>query len=428
MKQIIIDHLRRKWWIIVPLLLMEIFFVHLLGVKLRQQDFMFVLVPVYLGPSLLDYDRRRGLTRVLRMLPVTARQIGRAWWLSTVGVPAVLLAATTAFSAIVLFDIPPWRMLSLNCLMQIVLLGSFFCSSSFALAGDRISRHKKAWGWFFVALWIGGILLFLENYSTSNPVTATIYIGVGAILTIIGWIRAERVVWQGGVHESDVPGARSEPVRYEVPAGFGGLLFLLQKMLDPLVWCGLLFVGWMILTRIFHGLSSEPPWQDSGIGMILFCVASLMLAYVFAVIPVLTHLRFLRALPISASILAAALVFVPSGLLLVFAVVFAAIGENSLLLGSVLAAAAVAVFIPIFVWRGFGTATFSPAFILVVQIAIMVPIFFRLGNAPLMFAIVFAIVAILLSWQITRSVIRHSSQAYHAHPSVIGDQGWVGWS
>ncbi|MGO9245808.1 MAG: hypothetical protein ACLPT4_10110 [Verrucomicrobiia bacterium] len=428
MNRIVLDHLWRKSWIIAPLLLMEIFFVHLLGVKLRQQDFMFVLVPVYLGPVLLDYDLRRGLTRALRMLPVTARQIGRAWWVATVGVPALLLAATTAFSAIVLFDVPPWRLLSLNCLMQILLLGSFFCSSSFAPAGDRISRHKKARGWFFVALWVGGPLLFLENYSSSNPVTATICIGAGAILTITGWVRAERVVWQGGARGSDVRAVRSKPVRYEVPTGFGGLLFLLQKMLDPLVWCGLVFVGWMILTRIFHGQSSEPPWQDSGIGMILFCVTSLTLAYVFAVIPVLTHLRFLRALPISASILAATLVFVPSGLLVFLAVVFAAIGENSLVLGSVLAAAAVAVFIPIFVWRGFGTATFSPAFILVVQIAVMVPIFFRLGNAPLMFAVVFAIVAIFLSWQITRSVIRHSSQAYHAHPSVISDLGWMGWS
>jgi len=435
MKQIILDHLWRKSRIIASLLLIELVAVRPFGTTAHCDiPWLALLLSIYLGPSLLSSDQRRGLTRALMALPVTAKQIGRAWWLSTVGVPALLLTATTGLSAIVPVEGGRTGLLFLNCLMQILFLGSLFGLSSLMVAGDQGGWHERTrrgfWRGFFGTIWrlaiAAGILLLLLDFSWSDPFRAGILVAAGSVLTITGWFLAERMVWRRGAYRPNAQATASRLAQYKAPAGCGGLPFLWQGLLIPLGWLGLAFVGWLVLAGMFQGRSLRFPPQLVEVNVILFSPISFLFVYAFVVVPVVTQLRFLRTLPISASIFAATLVLIPSGSIIFFGFVFAALGGGDLVLGSLLTAAAAAVFVPLFVWRGLGTVTFLPVVLLVIMGAITFPIlfmFFELTDGPPIWTVPFSIIVIAISWEITRRVLRSSSKAYRVDPLVTSDWG-----
>jgi len=69
------------------------------GVVVHGRQFeILVLFTIFTGAFLLQIDLQRGHTRVLRALPVTAKQFARAWWLVSVGLPALFLAAITGLA------------------------------------------------------------------------------------------------------------------------------------------------------------------------------------------------------------------------------------------------------------------------------------------------------------------------------------------
>ena len=114
MKKLILDHFRRWWWVLAP----GAVYALVLGwsmaipadaselwhgkrlfvlVWLKVQSNMFVsqvfCLAVFTGAMLLLFDLHRGIARAVSALPLTARQIGRSWWLATVAIPAIVYAA-----------------------------------------------------------------------------------------------------------------------------------------------------------------------------------------------------------------------------------------------------------------------------------------------------------------------------------------------
>ena len=109
MRQLILDHFRRWWWVLAlgaayatilgwcvalpPDYLQHARGTHIFWpVWLNVQGRMFVPNTLFLatwtGAILLLFDLQRGLVRSVRALPMTSRQIGCGWWLVTAGIPA----------------------------------------------------------------------------------------------------------------------------------------------------------------------------------------------------------------------------------------------------------------------------------------------------------------------------------------------------
>jgi hypothetical protein len=431
MKQIIIDYFWRKWWIIVPLLLAEIFVVRLSGSTMGLDVYAILLLAVFLGPVLLSYDLQRGFTRVLMTLPVTGRQIGRAWWLSTVGLPSLLLAAATVLSTIVPIEGGQTGLLFLNWLMQFLFLGFLFCLLSFLPGSYHGSWPERIRGGFFGTLWglsfSGGFWLF-HGFSWSHPLNAEIFMAATAVLTIVGWFRAERMVVQRGSFRLGAEVVRPRSAQYKAPAGFGGLPFLWQRLLLRLGWFGVGLVGWALGTIVLIGFMEG--WSPESFRHFLKNMTpmlgmwSLIFVYLYLVLPTMTHLRFLRTLPISTSVLAGTIVLFPVGSVLIFGLVGTLLGGGARIWASCLmSVVAIALLVPFCLWKGSGKGTYL-TLLGFVMVSAMSRVLFDSIQIPLMAAILVSLPIIAIAWEVTRRLLGSSSKAYHVRPWV--PVGWGG--
>ena len=94
MKRLMLDYFRRWAWVLA----LGGIFEFGLGwfIANRPEDnfeFWGLMLALWAGAVLLSFDLRRGVVRAVAPLPLTARQIGRSWWLATVPLPAIALAA-----------------------------------------------------------------------------------------------------------------------------------------------------------------------------------------------------------------------------------------------------------------------------------------------------------------------------------------------
>ena len=95
MKQIIFDYFRR--WRLVFILISPFYFLYADFVlffqfqsPLSQAMFYVIIFQIIIGflGCLFTMDLQRGLARVMTTLPVTTKQVGRAWWMASVAIPA----------------------------------------------------------------------------------------------------------------------------------------------------------------------------------------------------------------------------------------------------------------------------------------------------------------------------------------------------
>lgn len=93
MRRLILDHFRR-WWLVLALIALLTVGLGLLMCATPGQPFAFwvLLLSMWMGAGLLGLDLRHGLVRTVLALPLTARQIGRAWWFATVAIPSFAFA------------------------------------------------------------------------------------------------------------------------------------------------------------------------------------------------------------------------------------------------------------------------------------------------------------------------------------------------
>ena len=108
MKNIILDHFRR-WWLVLTAILIAYFVFQALSIRetnsqtsdegvvatvnhtINMVHNIFIFQAIMWLGFLLFWDFQRGLPRVLTSMPVTPKQIGRAWWLASVALPAMAL-------------------------------------------------------------------------------------------------------------------------------------------------------------------------------------------------------------------------------------------------------------------------------------------------------------------------------------------------
>jgi hypothetical protein len=445
MKGIILDHLRR-WWLILFILcaaysapagwsVVEFRPPSFLAqdvmedqvAKISKIFFAAISYPLLLWIWLVfQFDLQRGLARSVLSLPLTSSQIGRAWWLASVGMPAAGLILLTLVATLIFSQnassMVRWDQIGANSAGSVIFLGAVFGVSTFQPIGIPESFREK----FRALFWAACLVLPLFGcvyMQIETPTQGQIVLVFSALtfLTVIGWFRTERLVIRRAGFRAVSQQPRTRSACYVSPTGLGGTRFLLQTMSTRAFYMILIIpIYFVALFGVMARLRAQPmPWNASLTG---FGTAGTnwlpWFVLLFLLLPIISHLRVLRTLPISSSSLASLLVFVPTAAMLALGLTMGTItsvlsGSFSVWLipqGFVAAAALLALCVPIFVWQGVGTTSYLVLFLVIVAGSL----FPLLGNskslAPAILAGGVALVA--LAFFLTRWLLRRSSAAY----------------
>jgi hypothetical protein len=450
MKNIILDHFRRWWWLCVAGMIgvgLIAWGISMGGTQARSLSFF--PLGIWMGAFLLSFDLQRGHTRALLALPLTVRQIARGWWWASVGIPAAAIAAITllVFTIISAFT-GNWSALAdsvIYCIANFFMLGTMFFALTGVPArpggGNWIERVRRT---FFGALW--GIsfagFIFFKNLDMQTA-TGAMVLAAAAILTVLGWFRAETLVKErGGFRSAFQSPSRKNTKPSRCAEGHGGLRFFAQTIFTRMTLMGLAMFGVFILIfglmlrgfipplsgHVSAKVASEKGIFDGNASMFTFQFLWVMS---FQLFQFAYHIRFLRTLPFSAAKLAGVLVFTP---LLAMTVVLysanllmAAVFQSPPLSpvemfqqGFFLQIALATVFIPVMLWRGLDRSTYF------LMIAVMIAgmfssTFFKNAlSAPTSGAI--SLLLIFSSFIITKLLLERSSAAYRPRTNLF-----VGW-
>jgi hypothetical protein len=448
MKLIILDHFRR-WWLVTTAIFLAYFIFKAVSIpdinSQKSNDnviasinhtittahniFIFQGI-IWLG-FLLIWDFQRGLPRVLTIMPVTAKQIGRAWWLSSVAFPAIAvgiigLLAILFFSGGINLPILLENYLA-NWTITALFLGAMFGAQTFmptTIPDTFIDRIRNVlFGSLFMLTIIGIIFLQLETPTTNQ--TILVFIAY-LILSIAGWFRAERMVLQRAGFRLVAKSSDKKTAQHKTPQGFGGLPYLAQRTFIQTTLIGLALMFFMALVTSFVGHDqnfAQTVASMTAIGSTPYIFYIL----IFSIAPVVFQLRFLRTLPISPSKLAATLVFLPlisvAAIGLIVAALASFVGDETLFLSTLniflLLGAKAAIVVSIVVWRGLEAGTYLLIFLLVLSdslVSLGMTIIFHLGShspaRPWWVNLTIFLLCLVVSLVLTRRLLTKSSSAY----------------
>jgi hypothetical protein len=460
MKLVILDHFRRWWWVWLLCCLVHAAVSY--GLCLPEGKFHHAMgsfpLGVFLGAFLLMMDLQRGHARALLTMPVTIRQVARAWWWVAVGIPAAALALITGIvfgvmcvvASVTHRPLPVIDAAAHNWVINLFLLGITF----FAATGMP-SRQNAAIGWvqqlrgaFFGILYggsIGGWMLY-KDIDLATPAGMAIF-SIATLLTILGWFRGETLAREraGMSPSSPAPGKKSStPSR--CAEGHGGLGFLVQSLFTRMTLMGLWVTTFFILIFAFV---IDPKFGDHSLQMrqnhaspldffggsasiftlqIMWIMSFQMAVYAF-------HIRFLRTLPVSSNRLASVLIFTPlasvSLVLFLSDVLVATVSHTTpfslasmLRLGVPLQIATMAIIPVLFIWRGMDALAYLLMILLMCGCAFTAT--FRHGQVSPCVNVVGALSIILGSFIAIKYLLERSSHAYRPRTSQFPGWNWGG--
>ncbi len=450
MKRLMLDHFRRWWWVLATVAILEFGLGWFIAAPPKSPfEFWAFLLALWTGATLLSFDLKHGLLRVLGSLPLAPRQIGRGWWLATVPIPAFVLAVLMFMGAgTFCYFHPnqafPARLLAVGSLFNLVWLGISFTLVFNATRGF----YGSSWEFFgnsFISILsimaFFGSMMFAQDASKSLIKSAILF-GVGAVLTGVGWLRAEQFdlsragIYLGRAGKFDLgrpgqsaPGSRLTPLkpriqpgRYSAPDGFGGIPFLIRTSLARGFFHIVAMVALMALLLHWQGRGISRP-QDIVLFVAMGSFMSCWFIVFYQLLPALQHLRCLRTLPISANCLAVvmiALTILPLGALgaLLAGVAGLALGTPTALtvLSSytfILAPAALCAFFA--VWQGSGKPVYITLLLTLFGFfmgGVWLQGYLHVLEMPFGLAGPIAAIIILLAFLLTRRALLHSSRAY----------------
>ena len=465
MKNLMLDHFRRWRWVLafgavyalvlgwciaIPADSSELWHgkKDFLLVWLKVQSYMFAfqvfIIASWTGAILLLFDLQRGITRTVTVLPLTARQIGRGWWLATVAIPAVALAALFILGAGTFCFFHPDQVFPAGRLALASLFTSLWLGMGFTMYSNQlISKpggywRQGIWNIFITALALWMIFGFgLSTNAPKNPVKLLIFLGAGALLTIVGWLRAGQfspprqkqigLPWPKpavGFGRSGLWLTPLSPGISPVPDGRGGIPFLISaNFLSTFLICVAVAV-WMLLALTWQGAIKSWPVAFKIVGGM---GAAFWIIIFFFLSPFVRQVRWLRTLPISATKLTAAF-FVITGLpflalgALVAGIAALACGsplavkivENYALL---LAPASVCIFFAV----RFGVGIPAYLVLLVTMVGSQLVM-----HQPIPFGLAGPIAAgcVLLAFLLTRRALLRSSRTYRIQATVFNKDPW----
>src|ERR1017187_1594460 len=250
-------------------------------------------------------------------MPVTTRQIGHAWWLASVAFPAIALGAI-GLLAILIFSggtnsITLLKNYLTDWIFSVLYLGAIFGALTF-MATTRpdtfMDKTRTLLPNLIFPLVIIMGLFFIQLETLTLTKTILIFAAY-VFLSVVGWLRAERIVLQRAGFRLAVQPPQKQPTPHNIPQGFGGFPYLAHPTFIQTTLIGLAIISWVILaTSLFHIYHGQNRAQTIS-SMIDVGSIAYVFVLIFSILPMVFQLRFLRTLPISPSVLAATLVFLP---------------------------------------------------------------------------------------------------------------------
>jgi hypothetical protein len=422
MKRIIFDHLKR-WglvWIAIGIFNYFIFLDDSKGM-----NYISLPILLWLSAFALNFDLQRGSGRVLTTLPVSARQIGRAWWILSVALPTLFIAATSGL-AMLIHSAGTANGFPMNgFVVTATTYALYFGSLFYLLIGSAPGQPQNVVAWIRTIFVFGFMIgIYLVKLTFDSP-QGIIFLLTATTLTV-GWFRAEQMVLQRAGFRLVAKTSNKKMAQHKIPQGFGGLPYLVQRIFIQSTLIGLALMTFMIvfMAFLFQGQNRAQAIismiQGGSTPYVFFIL-------IFAIVPIAFQLRFLRTMPVSSSALAATLVSLPVFSIIAVGVIVAVVGglslgetiilptaNNFLILG-----AKAAVIVPLVVWRGLDVVTYAFIFLMIISdsfINLGMTIYFHLGsNAPpnpwwtsLIIFLLFIAVAVAL----TQRLLIKSSSAY----------------
>ena len=442
MKLVLLDYLRRKWWIMAfGAIMVAIFGASFSQGTERKQVIGALYQFAFFTAALpLSLDLQQGVLRVSSLLPLTARQLGRAWWWAGVGVPATLISLVLPASALLPTIVstkasPNWESLAVTIISIWLWLGSafavLFCMRKDASRGwqgrARSIGSGAAW-----TLMIGGSFVFMRWVDNNTGVQITLLV-IGVLLTAFGWARAgDLVAAQAGARIAVSPAsAAPRKAAHQAEKGGGGLAYLVTRNSLRAVLIGMAMLLLMPL-MIAYGKGWEAALNASAdMNSMPF-----LFVFIFSVIPALVQLRFLRTLPVSASQLTLALLT----MLLAPCCVLAAINvlctgaasgwEAAFMLVAklIVTICPLTLVLPLALWRGFGRVSYILMIVVVIgaqTVPIVLHIVYGRRVEPDSLLVVGALLIPVLAFFLSRLALERGSKAYRAQ-TLFFTGAWAG--
>jgi hypothetical protein len=456
MKKIILDHFRRWRFALISIgivyFLFQGFFVRE-GISemsdtkvvalLHQTVFtIFIFQIIMFLAFFLIYDFQRGFARVLTTLPMTTKQIGRALWFASVGLPALALTVI-GLLALFIFSIGTNKTISLEnyligCIFAAPTLGAFFGALTFTTTwiipvtfADRIRVFFS--NAIFMLPFLG--FFFLQGKNPTMTEAILFFLAL-TILSIIGWFRAEKLVLNRTGFRPISRLRGKQAWQYKTPIGFGGIPFLITKTTSHAFLMYLFLVAFMLAMPIFfeghHTLQESIKINASGYNLVIFSAWAVGL---FQIFPMFIQLRLLRTLPISTTQLAAVLVFLPIISLALLGIViglffFPFVGQMEALkavAAFLIPMTMVSIGIPLVAWLGLERNTLALIGLgFFIGIAV-VPLWFSMDKIPLSTRYTAVALLTLVSFFGTKSSLAHGSKTYRINLANLGAWGGRRW-
>jgi hypothetical protein len=438
MRRIILDDLRRRWWIwgLVGLACL----VCGLCVDASKNLFYGAFYPVILGTAVLGLQLRGG--RVLLTLPFTARQIGRTVWALIVLIPSLLLALFTG-PGIFLgrhFDISTDPTILpagfLTSWFQLTVVGSLGFGSVFWLftripliREQRNNLRMQLYGSPLLIAIIGGGYL-LARSAISDEIKFMIICFLGFFFTVRGWFRSERMVIDLSTYRNDIAGAGKPKEMFKPRAGYGGIWYLIIN-------CCVRYIAMTVflaaITAIVLGIFFLANPKDPGqprLSDLIDVMKGAPFYFVFfsfwLVLPIAVHQKFLRSLPLTSKELAAIILCLPivpflvlCGFLGLFDTqIFGMTAAVSLVRGELLYLPPICVFATALVWNSEKKFLRFIISLIVFGLSI-IPVIYHLAwtagkGLPLWIIIAYPLVSCLLALYLINRLLTRNDMAYRA--------------
>jgi hypothetical protein len=386
-------------------------------------------------------ELHRGYARVALTLPFTCRQLGRCLWLISVGLPTLVVAffgglgvllggMANSVSASRLFVL--WGTM---VLLAGLLFGSgFWVLNPFRVSGAK-SRASQRWlGLTSADLYVCALIIFviwLYYASYSHGTKYCIACLLALLFTVVGWYRAESLL----VDYDRLPGSDLAEVkkvgRVHSPAGHGGLVFLLRRMV-----AGHFLVIFFCLAAVLIGSL----WKSHGVnGSVATdaCMIALLVCGVNTigqVSLVASQPKSLRTLPLTGPWIAGLLLLITLAPFLFASLIISVLvgigGGMSLGISackaSLMGLAPLCVLTVVLVWNSgepIGRVVLTAILVSLSSAASVYQLFAGQSGLPLPFVVVYPLIFVVVSFCLLRKLIERDDLTYRARVH-LGSSVW----
>jgi len=444
MKQIIRDQFRRRWLFLILFCLTYFAFgpFFISQKVLSSYSIFFILwLSLVLGPNVWLSELRQGYARVALTLPLTAKEIGRAFWWLSVGIATMLIAVFSFLGFItgkLCFStnesgVGYWL---LYVAVNAVLLAAIFWLFSGTSGKPTYFRKMKFAARLSGVVWWSGLIgggYYLFTSGLDNGIRLTVYFLVCTPLAILGWLRAERMIADFGEFPPVAQPPQNARKQFAPPSGNGGIAYIFQNTFIRVWLMGLFMLVAVNVLGIFENRPFD--WHHltrNLTGSVAFFIFFFL--FISRSTSLILNLRFLRTTPISTGRLAAVLLgetILPllSLCLGITASAWHETGSAECLscfkLESLVAASA-SVFIAVLIWNT--SANFIKASLLVIVIlATSAPAFYQLTcmderGLPFWFVFGFTAVVLIGAHWATSQILTQSSSVYRSRQNILGNR------